>query len=182
MRAVSSVRRPLPPTRPRLGASERAYHADIERGRARGRKSARRRAQMLALLPGNDPLKMAERAMKSAASLVCHHRRYYADEQYRLRMCLRARVWGALRGSINKSASTEELLGCTFAEVRAYLESTWQPGWSWANYGVEWEIDHIEPCAKFDLSDPVQQRACFYWSNLRAYPIFDNRSEGARRS
>ena len=44
---------------------------------------------------------------------------------------------------------------------------------SWDNYG-EWHIDHIVPCASFDLSDPNQQRICFNFRNLQPLWAKDN--------
>lgn len=55
-------------------------------------------------------------------------------------------------------------------ELRIHLESKFKPGMSWKNYGPVWHIDHIKPCAKFDLTDPAQQRECFHWTNLQ--PLF----------
>jgi hypothetical protein len=75
-----------------------------------------------------------------------------------------------------------ELVGCSIGELVAHIESTFLPWMSWENYARDtWHIDHIKPCDRFDLSDPAQQRECFHWTNLRAYPAFDNMSEGARR-
>lgn len=52
---------------------------------------------------------------------------------------------------------------------------------TWANYGKSgWHIDHIKPCASFDLSDPDQQKACFHYSNLQPLWAFDNLSKGAK--
>jgi hypothetical protein len=73
-------------------------------------------------------------------------------------------VWG------HKSARTLELIGCTIPELRTHLERQFTPGMSWDNYGYgddKWHIDHIRPCASFDLTDPAQQRACFHFSNLQ---------------
>lgn len=77
-----------------------------------------------------------------------------------------------------KSESTEKLLGCTFAEARVYIESQFTEGMSWENYG-EWEIDHIRPCASFDLTDPEQQKICFHYTNLRPLSVNENRSKGS---
>ncbi len=35
-------------------------------------------------------------------------------------------------------------------------------------------IDHIRPCASFDLRDPDQQRACFHHTNLQPLWAADN--------
>jgi hypothetical protein len=61
---------------------------------------------------------------------------------------------------------TEELLGCTISFFIKHLEKHFRPGMSWENYG-KWHIDHIIPCAAFDLGDPSQQRQCFHYTNLR---------------
>jgi hypothetical protein len=41
---------------------------------------------------------------------------------------------------------------------------------NWDNYGFgidKWNMDHIIPCASFDLSDPEQQKKCFHYTNLQ---------------
>lgn len=58
-------------------------------------------------------------------------------------------------------------LGCSLDDFRLYVETQFEPGMTWQNYGTYWEIDHIMPCALFDLTDPAQQRVCFHFSNLR---------------
>lgn len=94
-----------------------------------------------------------------------YHRRKSNDPSYRLKRNMRTRVWQVLRGR-SKSVSTLELLGCSIEHLRAHLESLFQPGMGWDNYGT-WEVDHVKPCASFDLTDPAQQQACFRWSNLQ---------------
>ena len=49
---------------------------------------------------------------------------------------------------------------------------------TWENYG-EWEVDHILPCASFDLEQPEAQRQCFHYTNLQPLWKADNRSKGA---
>jgi hypothetical protein len=38
----------------------------------------------------------------------------------------------------------------------------------------KWHIDHIIPCASFDLRCPVQQLACFHYNNLQPLWAEDN--------
>ena len=74
-----------------------------------------------------------------------------------------------------KAAATLELLGCTPEHLRAYLEAQFEPGMSWENYGRDgWHVDHIRPCASFDLTDPAQQRECFHFANLQPLWAADN--------
>lgn len=37
-----------------------------------------------------------------------------------------------------------------------------------------WEVDHIRPCASFDLTDTGQQKECFHWTNLQPLWELDN--------
>ena len=89
------------------------------------------------------------------------------DPAYKIKCTLRTRINAALNG-LNKSASTLDLLGCTIEEFRSHLESKFTEGMNWANHGkFGWHIDHIIPCASFDLSDPKQQKQCFHYTNLQ---------------
>jgi hypothetical protein len=67
--------------------------------------------------------------------------------------------------------------------LRTHVESQWLLGMSWGNYGFgtgKWHVDHIRPCASFDLSREDQQRACFHWSNLQPLWGIDNMKKGAK--
>lgn len=93
---------------------------------------------------------------------------------------LRARVKAAIQGRA-KAAHTLDLLGCTVEELRAHLEAQFKPDMTWENYGrYGWHIDHIRPCASFDLTDPDQQRTCFHYSNLQPLWATENHSKGAK--
>ena len=92
------------------------------------------------------------------------------DIEFKIKMRLRNRLYDALGRSYTKSATTLALLGCDVVFLRAHLESKFLPTMTWDNYGKLWHIDHILPCASFDLSDPEQQNKCFHYSNLQ--PLF----------
>jgi hypothetical protein len=99
------------------------------------------------------------------------------DPGFRVLGALRQRLYRATRGK--KSASTLALLGCAADELKVHLESLFQPGMSWENYG-KWHVDHRRPCASFDLVDPAQQRECFHYTNLQPLWALDNLQKGAR--
>lgn len=106
--------------------------------------------------------------------------RRQSDPGFRLRMNLRHRVWTALRGG-RKAGGTAELVGCTLEDLRCYLERQFLPGMTWDNYGKHgWHVDHIRPCASFDLTDPEQQRQCFHHTNLQPLWATDNIKKGAK--
>jgi Fe2+ transport system protein B len=108
-------------------------------------------------------------------------KRYKTIPTIRLAYCLRARIFDALRStSVRKRDRTEELLGCTISEVKQHIESQWLPGMSWDNHTIDgWHIDHIKPCAAFDLTDPIQQKQCFHYTNLRPLWAKDNKSKSS---
>lgn len=102
------------------------------------------------------------------------------DPQYILRKRLHSRIVTALRSKgTRKMFKTSDLMGCTLVELRAHIEKQFKPGMTWANKG-EWEVDHIRPCAAFDLRDVEQQKICFHFSNLRPLWKAENRAKSAR--
>lgn len=90
----------------------------------------------------------------------------------------RTRVWQALKGK-GKSNRTLELIGCTATEFKAHLESKFQDGMTWDNYG-EWHVDHIKPCSLFQLELDSEQRACFNYLNTQPLWATENLSKGAK--
>ena len=106
--------------------------------------------------------------------------RHRSDPAFRLKGNLRTRLRQALKGTY-KSARTLELLGCTVEELRAHLEAQFKPGMTWENQSFHgWHVDHIRPCASFDLTDPEQQRICFHYTNLQPLWATENLSKGAK--
>lgn len=104
------------------------------------------------------------------------NKKYEIDKNYRIGKILRTRLWCALKNN-QKSARTLELLGCSLDELKVHLEQQFEPGMSWNNQG-EWHIDHIVPCSRFDLSNPIHQRICFNYRNLQ--PLWANENSAKR--
>jgi len=100
----------------------------------------------------------------------------------RLRRVLRHRIYDSIKKNYSiKAYKTQELLGCTVLEVRKHLEKQFKEGMSWENYGHKtWHIDHIIPCASFDLTDPEQQKKCFHYTNLQPLWASENLSKGSK--
>jgi len=107
-------------------------------------------------------------------------RKRKTDPYFKLIDNLRNRIYCVLKGKTKKSTRTLNLLGVeNISEVKLHLEKQFESWMNWENHGL-WHIDHIKPCAKFDLTCPVQQLACFHYSNLRPLGAFENMSKGAR--
>lgn len=94
------------------------------------------------------------------------------DLSFRLKNNLRTRIQSALKGH-NKSLSTMLLLGCEVDYLMYHLQEQFTEGMSWDNYG-DWHVDHIKPCALFDMSEPEEQRKCFSYLNLQPLWAEDN--------
>lgn len=102
------------------------------------------------------------------------------NPSFKIGLNLRHRIYMALiNRRLKKSAKTLKLVGCPIDQLRRWLEAKFSPGMTWENYG-DWHVDHIRPCASFDLSDPEQQKQCFHYSNLQPLWETDNLSKGAK--
>lgn len=98
------------------------------------------------------------------------------DINFKIMCNLRKRIWDALKFNY-KSKHTLELLGCSLEHLKSHLESKFKLGMSFSNYG-KWHIDHIKPCAKFDLRKVTEQYKCFHFTNLQPLWAKDNLSKG----
>jgi hypothetical protein len=93
--------------------------------------------------------------------------KWETDQNYRIKRNMRVYLWKKLKG-VHKAGTTFNLVGCTLEELKAHLENQFKLGMSWDNYGQPgWEIDHIRPCASYDLTKPEQQKECFHYTNLQ---------------
>jgi hypothetical protein len=91
---------------------------------------------------------------------------------YKIKKNLRRRVNQVITRN-DKSNSTMNLIGCSIYELLQHIEKQFTDGMSWNNYG-QWHIDHIKPCASFDLTDTEQQKRCFNYTNLQPLWAVDN--------
>ncbi len=95
---------------------------------------------------------------------------------------MRTRVCNAIKRNFvsgSKSLPTEKLIGCSFLQLRAHLEKSFTKEMTWENYGPVWHVDHIRPCATFDLTDPMEQLKCFNFSNLQPLSALENQKKGS---
>ena len=156
-----------------IAASDRSYRQNNASAISRRKREYKKR--------NFDHISQHDREYRKAnRALINAHKRQRTQTDVNFRMVnnLRRRLGNALNGH-TKSASTMELLGCTAQQCNAHLESQFAVGMSWDNR-AEWHIDHIKPCAAFDLSLESHQRACFHYSNLQPLWARDNLSKGAK--
>lgn len=104
--------------------------------------------------------------------------RYKSDPIYKLKMMQRNRIRIGLK-NLPKSSKTCELLGCSFIELKDYIEKQFSDGMNWSNMG-KWHIDHIIPLAAFDLSIEENQKIVFHYTNLQPLWAEENLKKGAK--
>lgn len=93
----------------------------------------------------------------------------------------RSRTCRAIKQQLGcKKVNSIELLGCSIKELMDHLQSKFYADMSWENYGSYWHIDHIRPCASFNLQNEEEQKICFHYSNLQPLTAKDNIIKGAK--
>jgi hypothetical protein len=102
--------------------------------------------------------------------------KYGKDIEWTLLRNIRIRLNHALKNNF-KTGKTLDLLGCSIEEFKLHLEKQFNKAMNWENYGTYWEVDHIKPCASFNLIDPIQQQECFHYTNTQPLSCSDNRSK-----
>lgn len=147
------------------------YWANPEKARASTLEyQAKHKASTIARATAWNKANREKRRLIKARNMRTRKKR---DLGFRLEQALRKHLWRVLkRGS--KSARTIELLGCDVLWLVAWLETHFLPDMTWENWGVLWHVDHIRPCAAFDLEDPAQQKLCFHWTNLQPLYAWEN--------
>jgi hypothetical protein len=98
-----------------------------------------------------------------------HFEKYNNDPLFKLKRLLRDRIYKTLVNK-NVTSKTLKLLGCSVKEFKLYLEKQFLPEMNWENHGEIWELDHIKPCASFNLINEEEQEQCFHFFNYQ--PLF----------
>lgn len=107
-------------------------------------------------------------------------KRYSENLDHRIKHTLRNYIGTSLRRQrVKKTDKTMDILGCSIEDFKIYIESLFEPGMTWENYGKNgWEIDHIVPCSIFDFTNPDHRKRCFHFSNLQPLWFEENRRKG----
>lgn len=100
------------------------------------------------------------------------------DIIYKLKKQLRIRLNSAIRKNIKVGSAIRDL-GCSVEELKSHLESKFQPGMTWENYGFYgWHIDHIIPLSSLDLTNVDNIKKLCHFSNLQPLWAHDNMKKG----
>jgi hypothetical protein len=98
----------------------------------------------------------------------------------RLKNNLRSRISKIVSGTVKQGSAIVDL-DCSIEEFKLYMESQFQFGMTWDNYGHKtWHIDHVRPLSSFDLLDPKQLKAACNYKNLQPLWAKDNLMKGGK--
>lgn len=156
-------------------ASDPAF---LERCREQGRKSREKRREVA--LKECAEWKAANKEKIAEYNRFYSINRYKTDPIFKLKHSQRNRIRSALKRNW-KRAKTESLLGCSYEQLKAYIEQKFIDGMSWDNMG-QWHIDHVIPISSFDLSCEEAQRQAFSYKNLQPLWAKDNLLKGSKRA
>lgn len=105
-------------------------------------------------------------------------KRRKTDLIYRTSCLLRGRTNKILKAKkFSRNLSSSEYLGCTFEQLKSYLEAQFKEGMTWENRG-QWHIDHIIPLASASTVEEVY--ALCHYTNLQPLWAAENISKGAK--
>ncbi len=113
-----------------------------------------------------------------------HKREYQKEYQnersatapnWRIKELLNSRLQRLIQGKKSEQANEMlTLLDCDFNFLISWFESQFVFPMNWDNYATIWEIDHVIPTSSYNLVDPIHQRLCYNWSNVRPSLVEDN--------
>lgn len=104
-------------------------------------------------------------------------RRKQEDRCFNLLSRLRSQVRYHMKAG-KKEQRTIQYLGCTIERFRKWIEGQFSDGMSWDNIDL-WHLDHIRPCASFDLRNPRHFDECFHFTNYQPLWAKDNHKKGS---
>lgn len=87
---------------------------------------------------------------------------------------LRTRMRSLVVNKNPKDSTSFKLVGCSIDNLKSHLENQFNEGMTWDNYGSYWHIDHIIPCAAFNLKNKQEQKRCFNYHNLQPLKASEN--------
>lgn len=94
----------------------------------------------------------------------------------RLVKAIRSRVKGFVNGGYD---DFEKHIGCDRGTFKKHIESQFEDGMSWDNWG-DWHLDHIIPVSAYDFCDDREISKCCNYRNFRPLWAGENIIKGGR--
>ncbi len=126
------------------------------------------------------PLEEQRRRAK-AATKAWQKQQAKTNIHFKLLRNVRSRLCSALaRDHHKKTSRTVFYLGCSIEAFKKYIKAKFDNQMTWDNHGTYWHLDHIRPCASYDLRDMAQALQCFNYTNYQPLEAKANLSKGAK--
>jgi hypothetical protein len=108
------------------------------------------------------------------------YKKLVSPQQHKLRHNIRTRINHRLKSKNDKNGKNLELiLGYSISDLVKHLESQFQSGMTWHNYGRCWHIDHVIPDSRFNYASVEDEDFKRSWSLSNLQPLWkkDNLSK-----
>jgi hypothetical protein len=79
-----------------------------------------------------------------------------------------------IRKLLRNNLSSFKLLDCSKEFLIEWLKYSFTDEMNFENYGTCWHVDHVIPCARFNLENEDDIKFCFRWTNLQ--PLYANKN------
>ena len=96
------------------------------------------------------------------------------DVNFKMSEILRSKIHKILN---NKPTSFLKYLGCDLEWFKKWIEFRFDKNMNWDNLGKYWQIDHILPISRFNMTNENDIRICFHWTNLQPLESTENRQK-----
>jgi len=106
-----------------------------------------------------------------------------ATPQVRLRTGIGAAIAHSLKGRTKGGNGWQTILGYTIHDLVKHLESKFQEGMSWENYGLfGWHVDHVKPVSMHSYEEVTDQEFLDCWAITNLQPLWaaENMAKGNR--
>lgn len=104
------------------------------------------------------------------------------DPLFKLKQTIKKAIQQALKHyGYSKKSKIQTILGCTFENLKKYIESKWEPWMNWGNHGkfkkgtfqYGWDIDHIVPISSAKNRKDIEKLN--HYTNLQPLCSYINR-------
>ena len=110
-----------------------------------------------------------------------HYEKNKNKIDYRIRRNMSKNIWKSIKGV--KTKSWLKLVDYSLTELISHIESKFQKGMNWQNYG-EWHVDHKRPVSSFNITSQECDdfKLCWSLENLQPLWAIDNLKKGSKYS
>lgn len=113
-------------------------------------------------------------------NIAYNKKKYNTNPYFKVVCSIRTRISKLLKQkNADKYNKFYNYLGCSKEEFILYFQAKFKERMKWENHG-EWHIDHIKPCASFNLLNEDEQKKCFHYTNLQPLWASENLSKGCK--